>query len=121
MLKLDILITRRHDMNHAEFEAYWRDRHVALFVSQPIVKKTVRRYLQSRTVPAVPQGMPAAPFDGIAQLWFDDAAGFLEYLHSSNYKEVIQLDEQKFVDPARTQYLFSEETTVIAGSDVLAA
>jgi hypothetical protein len=54
MLKLDILIVRNLEMAHDQFLAYWRDRHAALFSSQPIVKKTVRRYLQSRILSKPP-------------------------------------------------------------------
>jgi uncharacterized protein (TIGR02118 family) len=113
MLKLDILIIRRQDFTHRQFLEYWRDRHAPLFVEQPIVQKTVRRYVQSRTLPETPAGLPSAPFDGIAQLWFDDADGFLEYVQSPNYRDVIRLDEIKFVDPTRVQFLFSEEKPIL--------
>jgi uncharacterized protein (TIGR02118 family) len=113
MLKLDILIVRRSGMTHEQFLEYWRDRHGPFFASQPIVKKTVRRYVQSRTVANTPAGISTAAFDGIAQIWFDDVAGFLEYLESSNYKDVIRLDEERFTDPQKVQFIFSEETTII--------
>jgi uncharacterized protein (TIGR02118 family) len=113
MLKLDILTVRRPDTTHEQFLVYWRDRHAPFFASQPIVKKTVRRYLQSQTLDETPPGIPTAPFDGIAQLWFDDVDGFLEYLQSPNYQDVIRLDELKFVDPRKVQFLFSTETSII--------
>ena len=113
MFKLDILIIRRSDLTHQQFFTHWRDRHAALFSSQPIVKKTVRRYVQTRTIADIPAGLSAAPFDGIAQIWFDDVNGFLEYLNSANYKETIQPDEERFTDPRRVQFLFSEETPII--------
>jgi uncharacterized protein (TIGR02118 family) len=114
MFKLDILIIRRSDLTHQQFVDYWRDRHGPFFASQPIVKKTVRRYVQTRILADTPAGLSAAPFDGIAQIWFDDVGGFLEYLNSSNYKDVIRPDEEKFTDPHRVQFLFSEETPIIA-------
>ena len=113
MLKLDILIVRNPNMTHDQFLAHWRDRHGPLFSSQPIVKKTVRRYVQSRIVSNPPAGVFLAPFDGIAQIWFDNVAGFLEYLQSSNYNEVIRPDEERFTDPPRVQFMFSEETPII--------
>jgi uncharacterized protein (TIGR02118 family) len=112
MLKLDILVVRRSGTDHNEFISYWRDSHATLFAGQPIVKKTVRRYVQSRPIP-IPDTMPANPYDGVAQLWFDDMAGFLEYIQSSNYQEVIRLDEAKFIDLAKVQLIFSEETVII--------
>ena len=111
MLKVDILIVRKSGTTYADFLTYWRDSHAAFFSSQPIVKKTVRRYVQSRLVP-IPKTMPVAPYDGIAQLWFADMAGFTEYIESSNYQDVIRIDEAKFVDPAKVQLIFSEETEI---------
>jgi hypothetical protein len=58
-------------------------------------------------------GTFVAAFDGVAQLWFDDIDGFLEYLQSPNYKDGIRLDEEKFTDPRKVQLLFSEEKTII--------
>jgi uncharacterized protein (TIGR02118 family) len=113
MLKVDILIVRKDGTSHGEFLAYWRDSHAAFFASQPIVQKTVRRYLQSRTIAAPPAGVPVAEFDGVAQLWFDDVAAFEAYLGSENYRDVISLDEGKFVNPDKGKMLFSEETTII--------
>jgi uncharacterized protein (TIGR02118 family) len=113
MLKLDILIVRNPNMTHDQFLSYWRDRHALLFSSQPIVKKTVRRYVQSRIVSNAPQGAFLAPFDGIAQIWYDNVGGFLEYVQSSNYKDVIRPDEERFTDPRRVQFIFSEETPII--------
>jgi uncharacterized protein (TIGR02118 family) len=113
MLKLDILVVHRPGMTHDEFINYWRDNHAAFFVVQPIVKKTVRRYVQSRPIP-IPANLPVNPYDGIAQLWFDDMAGFLEYVQSPNYIEIIRLDEAKFVDLSKVQLLFSEETIMIS-------
>jgi uncharacterized protein (TIGR02118 family) len=113
MLKVDILIVRKDGTSHGEFLAYWRDRHAAFFTSQPIVQKTIRRYLQSRTIAHPPASVPVAEFDGVAQLWFDDVAGFEAYIGSENYRDVIRLDELKFVNPDKGKLLFSEETTII--------
>jgi uncharacterized protein (TIGR02118 family) len=114
MLKVDILVVRKDGTTHDEFLAYWRDRHATFFASQPIVQKTVRRYLQSRTIADPPAGAPVAEFDGVAQLWFDDVAGCNDYLRSENYRDVIRLDELKFTNPDKTTMLFSKETTIFA-------
>jgi uncharacterized protein (TIGR02118 family) len=112
MLKVDILIRRRPDLTHEEFVKHWRDIHAQLFSSQPVVKQHVRRYVQSRTVPNPPAGTAIADYDGIAQLWFDDMNGFHSVFSSQNYRDVIRIDEQKFTDPKRVEFLFSEETVI---------
>jgi len=113
LLKVDILVRRNPDMTHEQFVAYWRDSHAKLFSSQPIVKRTVRRYVQSRTVADYPKGVNVPDYDGIAQLWFDDMKGFLDYAQSDNYRDVIRIDEQKFTDDKRVEFMFSEETPII--------
>lgn len=112
MLKLDILVVRNPAMTHEQFLEYWRDHHAAFFTSQPIVKKTVRRYVQSRTIPNPPATPMLSDFDGVAQLWFDDVAGFVQYIQSDNYNDLIRKDEEKFADPTRSKLIFSEETTI---------
>jgi uncharacterized protein (TIGR02118 family) len=114
MLKLNILAVRRSGMTRQEFVEYCRDKHAPFFVDQPIVKKTVRRYIQSHPVVDLPPGVPEAPYDGIVQLWFENMAGFLEYIQSPNYQNVIKLDEERFVDHSKIKLLFSEEFPVLA-------
>jgi uncharacterized protein (TIGR02118 family) len=113
MLKVDILVYRRPDLTHEQFIEHWRDVHARLFSSQPAVKQHVRRYIQSRTVPNPPAGVRVADYDGIAQLWFDDIEGFYGVFSSKNYTDVIRVDEQKFTDPKRVEFLFSEETLIM--------
>ncbi len=113
MLKVDILVRRRPDLTHDQFTAYWRDVHAQLFSSQPVVKQFVRRYVQSRTIANPPQSVLLADFDGIAQVWFDDMDGFHGVFSSQNYRDVIRVDEQKFTDGTRTEFVFSEETSII--------
>jgi uncharacterized protein (TIGR02118 family) len=112
MLKVDILVHRRPDLSHEQFVEYWRDVHAQLFSSQPVVKQHVRRYVQSRTIPNPPNGVRLADYDGIAQVWFDDMNGFHGVFSSQNYRDVIKVDEQKFTDPKRVEFLFSEETPI---------
>jgi uncharacterized protein (TIGR02118 family) len=113
MLKVDTLMRRRPDLTHDQFTAYWRDVHAQLFSSQPVVKQYVRRYVQSRTIANPPRSVALADFDGIAQMWFDDMDGFHGVFSSQNYRDVIRVDLQKFTDGTRSEFLFSEETSII--------
>jgi uncharacterized protein (TIGR02118 family) len=113
MLKVDILVYRRPDLTHEQFVEHWQNIHAQLFSSQPVVKQYVRRYIQSRTIPNPPNDVKVADYDGIAQLWFDDIEGFHGVFSSKNYMDVIRVDEQKFIDPKRVEFLFSEETSII--------
>ena len=113
MLKVDILVYRRPDLTHEQFVEHWQNIHAQLFSSQPVVKQYVRRYIQSRTIPNPPNDVKVADYDGIAQLWFDDIEGFHGVFSYKNYMDVIRVDEQKFIDPKRVEFLFSEETSII--------
>jgi uncharacterized protein (TIGR02118 family) len=113
MLKVDILSVRRPDLTHEQFVTHWRDVHAKLFSSQPTVKQHVRRYIQSRTIADTPDGVAIANVDGIAQIWFDDMAGFHAVFSSQNYLDVIRPDENQFVDGKKVTFIFSEETPII--------
>jgi uncharacterized protein (TIGR02118 family) len=113
MLKVGILVYRRPDLTHEQFVEHWRDIHAQLFSNQPVVKQYVRSYIHSRTFPNPPNGVTVADYDGIAQLWFDDIEGFHGVFSSNNYTDVIRVDEQKFTDPKRVEFFFSEETSII--------
>ena len=62
--------------------------------------------------------MRPADYDGIAQVWFDDMNGFHGVFSSQNYRDVIKVDEQKFTDPKRVEFLFSEETEILADHEI---
>jgi len=100
-------------VTHDQFTAYWRDVHAQLFASQPVVKQYVRRYVQSRTIANPPKSVALADFDGIAQVRFDDIDGFHGVFSSQNYRDVIRVDEQTFTDGTRSEFVFSEETSIV--------
>ena len=87
--------------------------HARLFASQPVVKQYVRRYVQSRTIANPPKSVALADFDGIAQVRFDDIDGFHCVFSSQNYRDVIRVDEQTFTDGTRSEFVFSEETSIV--------
>jgi hypothetical protein len=81
--------------------------------SQPEVKLHVRKYVQEHIGPKAPDGFAAAPYDGIAEIWFDDLDGFLGVFASRTYEEVIKPDEMKFVDRSKALFMFTETVPVI--------
>src|SRR5882724_102742 len=82
------------------------------------VKQHVRRYVQSRTIPNPPNTVRLADYDGIAKVWFDDMNGFHGVFSSQDYRDVIKVDEEKFTDPKRVEFLFSEETEILADHEI---
>jgi uncharacterized protein (TIGR02118 family) len=113
MLKVHILVSRRADFTLAQFRSYWKEKHGPLFSSQPEVKQHVRKYVQAHTGQETPDGFAVPPFDGIAEIWFDDMAGFLGVFASKTYEEVIKPDEMKFVDRRKALFMFTETFPMI--------
>ena len=113
MLKVHILMRRRSDMTHEQCVAYWRDVHAPLFASQPDVKRYVRHYIQCFITGDRPTGPNLGDTDGIVELWFDNIDGFNAFANSPSYLNVIKQDEERFTDPKKCEYFFSEERTII--------
>jgi hypothetical protein len=92
---------------------FWRDVHAPLFASQPDVKRYVRHYVQCFIAGDRPAGPNLGDTDGIVELWFDNIDGFNAFANSPSYLNVIKLDEERFEDPKKSEYFFSEERTII--------
>ena len=72
-------------MTQEEFVSYHREKHAPLFCLLPAVKRYVRRYVQQHTLPVEMPGLPPAKYDGITELWFDDADGIGAVFTDSDY------------------------------------
>ena len=68
MFKAMIMLTRRADMTHEEFVAWWLDEHVPLASGLPNVRRVVLN--------VVDEGHEEAGIDGVSELWFDSRADF---------------------------------------------
>ncbi len=61
-MKVMIGLVRRDDMSHEEFARWWTQEHAPLARTLPAVRRICLNLLED-----------GAPFDGIAELWFDSA------------------------------------------------
>jgi uncharacterized protein (TIGR02118 family) len=121
MVKLVFCLRRRSDISAEEFHRYWGQDHAALVTGYAEVLG-IRRYVQLHTEPgpanaalAASRGAPE-PYDGIAELWFDDA----EALAASAATEegmaaAIELahDEERFIDHSRSPLFVAAEQVII--------
>jgi uncharacterized protein (TIGR02118 family) len=114
MIKLCILVPRRADITLEEFKAHWKNIHAPLFSSQPEVKRYVKRYVQVHSTGKSLDQFPIAPFDGIAEIWFDKMEDINEVFGTANYLETIAPDEAKFIDRDKILWIYAEENIVIA-------
>lgn len=102
------LFKRRAGMDPLAFDAYWRDVHAPLVAQLP----GVRRYVQNL---ALPVGGAPPPWDGVAEIWVDDAATAAELLQGRSFRDGGLADEGHFVDPAQVVRLHTVDHVVRAG------
>ncbi len=102
MVKLIEMMTRKEGLTHEQFMKHWTEVHA------PIVKKIpgLRRYVQNHSIP-MKKGV--APYDGIAEVWYDDMDAFRAVLKWYRENPEIQEDEKKFLDMSKLQHFICEE------------
>ena len=94
-------------MTDEEFFRYWKDVHGPIGARIPGLRRLVQSH--RRTVP----GDKHKPdYDGIAELWFDDAQSLLSARQSQEWKASNQ-DEANFIDRTRVAYFVSEEHLIM--------
>lgn len=123
MLKLTFCLRRLGHLSPKAFQDYWYDVH------GPLVREVadvlhIRRYVQSHTLDdprhdgiAAMRGIEAAPFDGIAELWWDDVGSMLAVGETSEGRAAgrrLVCDERNFIDIANSPLFFVNEREMIA-------
>jgi uncharacterized protein (TIGR02118 family) len=97
-------LKRKPGMSRGELVSYWRYVHGPLAGSVP----GVRRYVQSSVVASeFDKGEP--PFDGVAQIWLDDADTLRAIIASPLFREKVKPDEGHFVATEPNVTLAMEE------------
>jgi uncharacterized protein (TIGR02118 family) len=123
MIKLVFCVRRTPGMTPAAFAEYWRERHAPL-VAERAKALGIRRYVQLHTLDsplnaalAAPRGAPE-PFDGIAELWWDDADAMAAPMRTHDgrraARELIE-DEARFIDLARSPIWLATEREIPLG------
>jgi uncharacterized protein (TIGR02118 family) len=122
MIKLVFALRRRDDVDPDEFHRYWRDEHGPL-VQRHAAALGVRRYVQHHRLDSpVNDALRASrdtlePFDGTAELWWDDinslVAGSSSPEGLAAAQELLE-DERRFIDLARSTMWIGEEVELVA-------
>ena len=106
MVKLVYLITKKAEITDQEFFRYWKDVHGPIGSQIPGLRKLVQSH--RRTV----AGDKAKPdYDGMAELWFDNADALLAARESPQWKASTE-DEANFIDRSKVAYFVSEEHVI---------
>jgi uncharacterized protein (TIGR02118 family) len=99
------LVTKRPDMDRAEFDRYWAQAHGPLAATIP----TIRRYVQAHLSPGTRQA-GTAPYDGLAITWFDDVAAMRAGAATEAYART-RADEANFLAGELPFVITTERTT----------
>jgi uncharacterized protein (TIGR02118 family) len=100
MTKLIVFLTKRPDLTRDEFLRYWREVHGPLGAKMP----GVRKYIQNHSV------ADSAPFDGVAEMWFDDTAA-MHAAFASPESAPAAADAPNFAE--KTQLMVVEEVEML--------
>jgi uncharacterized protein (TIGR02118 family) len=107
MIKAITFVKRRPGMSVEDFQAYWRTRHPEVVVRLP----GLRRYVQSHALLAGYR-KGELPWDGIAEVWMDDADSFRRLPGTPEYDAVLA-DETRFI--GRSSVLLVDDVVVKDG------
>jgi uncharacterized protein (TIGR02118 family) len=99
------LVTKRPDLDRAEFDRYWAQVHGPLAATIP----TIRRYVQAHLSPGT-AGTGTAPYDGLAITWFDDVAAMRAGAATQAYAKT-RADEANFLAGELPFVITTERTT----------
>jgi uncharacterized protein (TIGR02118 family) len=113
VLKINVFLTRRVDLTREEFDEYWTNKHTPLLAAMPATQEVVRRYVQLHATNDAVDGLPTAPYDGVAEVWVDDIAAAAALFASDHYNTVIAADEANFLDRSKTVFLYADETVIV--------
>jgi len=107
MVKLVYCITKKAGLTDEEFFRYWKNVHGPIGARIP----GLRRLVQSHRLTV--HGDEHRPdYDGMAELWFDDAEALLAARQSPEWKASTD-DEANFIDPGKVAYFVSEEHVIL--------
>ena len=121
MIKLTFCLRRKPGLSWEAFSAYWRDVHAPLVRSHAKVLG-IRRYVQVRTIQDRERiarmqernGGSPEPFDGIAELWFDDQPVPRSPEGRAASAALLE-DERRFIDLAASPMWMGREWEVVPG------
>jgi len=99
------LVTKRPNMDRAEFDRYWAQVHGPLAATIP----TIRRYVQAHLSPGTREA-GTAPYDGLAITWFDDVAAMRAGAATEAYART-RADEPNFLAGELPFVITTERTT----------
>ena len=117
-MKLVFCLRRLDHLSREEFQRYWRETHGPL-VQERAAVLGIDRYVQvhtgfdDATAAAVASRGAPEPYDGVAELWFDDARLAEWSQEKADAARELYEDETRFIDHARSPLFYGEERAFV--------
>jgi len=120
MIKLVYCITKKAGLTDQQFFDYWKYVHGPIGSRIPRLRKLVQSHRitvpgdrrQPDRVSGFVLANPEQKYDGMAELWFDDAEALLTARQSPEWIASHE-DETNFIDHNKVAYFVSEEHTIL--------
>lgn len=107
MIKLVYCITKKAGLTDQEFFDYWKNVHGPIGALIPGLRKLVQSHRRT-----IAEDTAEPDYDGMAELWFDDAEALLAARQSPEWKASTD-DEANFIDRSTVAYFVSEEHVLL--------
>ena len=114
MIKGYSLLAKRPDVSDEFFHEHWRTVHAEH--AEKI--KPLRRYVQAHRIDSDVPGFARSPYEGIAEVWWDDIDAAGAVADDPDYANNAHLDEPTFIDMSMLAHVLTEERLLRAGPDV---
>ena len=105
MVKVFACIPKRPDVSDSYFHEHWAGPHAELALRI----NTIRRYQQSHGLGVAPPVLAPAPYDGVAEVWFEDFATAAGMAEDPNYVDGAHADEPNFIDTERLAFMIGTQ------------
>jgi uncharacterized protein (TIGR02118 family) len=109
MIKLVYCITKQAGLSDQQFFAYWKNIHGPIGSRIPRLRKLVQSH--RLTIPG-DKRHTEPKYDGMAELWFEDAQALLAARQSPEWA-ASHADEANFIDHDKVAYFVSEEYIIL--------
>lgn len=114
MIKGIAIVRKKAGMADEKFHRYWREVHGPLALQM----RSLRRYVQSHRSRHDFPGFEACPYDGVAEIWYDDLATLEGLPEDPDYINGAQADEPNFIDTEALEFLATREHVFIEGPPI---
>jgi uncharacterized protein (TIGR02118 family) len=107
MIKLVYCISKKAGLTDQQFFDYWKNIHGPIGSRIPGLRKLVQSHRLT-----IPGDRRLPSYDGMAELWFDDAEALLAARRSPQWHASHE-DETNFIDPNKVAYFVSAEHIIL--------